>query len=318
MKLYSSFSTIVSSFFFVIITATTTVVDAETAAYSSIETQERVEGYHQRGYEWPVPKFVPNTPGWNQLMIDRLEQVSEIVDAHERFKGYKTTMYSGLVISNYTEYGFERTRISDSLLEELQQGIIDGYEDRRNEGHSPSITGNQAWHIQQDDLTAKVEEELHEKLEEWGGVELDLTYVYGLRLFRNSSTIRMHIDKKGSHAMGYVLHVASSDDYAVDTDPWPFLIEDLHGRTHEVTMVPGDLIFFESGKLVHGRPHKLNASWYCNVVGHYSPRDEVWASMNHQEEANYAVPPQWVHDVNSNNNNDDDDDVISLMDHHPQ
>ena len=47
---------------------------------------------------------------------------------------------------------------------------------------------------------------------------------------------------------------------------------------------------------MHGRPHKLNASWYCNVVGHYSPRDEVWASMNHLEEAKYAVPPKWVHD----------------------
>lgn len=51
-----------------------------------------------------------------------------------------------------------------------------------------------------------------------------------------------------------------------------------------------------AAKLVHGRPHKLNASWYCNVVGHYSPRDEVWAAMNHVEEAKYAVPPKWVHD----------------------
>ena len=248
MKLYSSFSTtIVSSFCFVILAATATVVvvDAETAfSYSSLETPERVEGYQQRGYEWPVPKFVPDTPGWNQLMTDRLEQVSQIEDPEERFKGYTATMYSGLVIANYTEYGFARTRISDSLLGELQQGIVDGYDNRRNEGYAASITGNQPWHIQNDDLTAKVEEELHEKLEEWGGIELDLTYVYGLRLFRNTSTIKMHMDRKGSHAMGYVLHVASSED-ADETDPWPFILEDLHGRTHEIIMAPGDLIFFE-------------------------------------------------------------------------
>ena len=110
-------------------------------------------------------------------------------------------------------------------------------------------SGNQAQHIQRDDLTAKVEAELHEKLEEWGDIALELKYVYGLRLFRNQTTIKMHIDKKGSHALGYVLHVGSSNDYDGNNDPWPFLIEDFHGRTHEVFMQPGDLIFFESAKV---------------------------------------------------------------------
>jgi hypothetical protein len=52
----------------------------------------------------------------------------------------------------------------------------------------------------------------------------------------------------------------------------------------------------KAAKLVHGRPHKLNASWYCNVVGHYYPRDAAWASMNHVEEAEYAVPPKWANE----------------------
>lgn len=263
---------------------------------SPLESQRRLEGYMNRGYEWPVQEFVPNTPGWKKLMEDRLGQIATIEDPSERFKGYTATMYSGMVIQNYTEHGFARTRISDSLLKELQQGIVDGFEDRRNEGYTPSITGNQAWHIQRDDLTAKVEEELHYKLEEWGGIDLDLTYVYGLRLFRNTTTIKMHLDKKGSHSMGYILHVGASDDYQPEEDSWPFLIEDFHGRTHEITMVPGDLILFEAAKLVHGRPHKLNASWYCNVVGHYYPRDDAWASMNHVEEAEYAVPPKWANE----------------------
>ena len=214
---------------------------------SAGESPARLQAYHERGYQWPVPEFVPNTSGWRKLMEDRLEQVSTIQDPSERFKGYTATMYAGLVIQNYTEHGFARTRISDELLAELQQGIHDGFEDRRNEGYTPSITGNQAWHIQRDDLTAKVEDELHDKLEEWGGIDLDLTYVYGLRLFRNTTTIKMHLDKKGSHSMGYVLHVGASDDYDPEADPWPFLIEDFNGRTHEITMVPGDLILFEGG-----------------------------------------------------------------------
>merc|ERR1712224_1180864 len=70
---------------------------------------------------------------------------------------------------------------------------------------------------------------------------------------------------------------------------------------HEVLMEPGDVIFFESAKLMHGRPRKSNGSWYCNVAGHYYPKDERWGSMNHVQEAGYAVPPKWIHDNNDNN-----------------
>jgi len=273
------------------------------AAAASMESHERLAMYKERGYEWPLPNFVPNTPGWNKLMNERLEQVSAIDDPVERFKGYTTSLYQAIVILNYTEYGFARTRISDNLLKELQQGIIDGYDaNRRPEGYTPTLS-HQAWHIERDDLTAMVDDELHAKLEEWGNVDLDTQYVYGLRLFRNETTLKMHIDKKGSHAMGFVLHVASSDDY---NDPWPFVIEDFHGRTHEILMDPGDVIFFESAKLMHGRPRKLNASWYCNVAGHYHPRDKKWNSMNHVKEAEYAVPPKWVHDVVTTDENNID------------
>ena len=51
-----------------------------------------------------------------------------------------------------------------------------------------------------------------------------------------------------------------------------------------------------AAKLVHGRPHKLNASWYCNVVGHYAPRDDRWKSMNHAQEAEFSVPPKWANE----------------------
>ena len=108
---------------------------------SSMESEERLRGYKERGYEWPIRHFVPNTPGWNQLMTERLEQVASIPDPVERFKGYTSTLYPALVIQNYTEFGFGLSRISDTLLEELQQGIKDGFENnRRNEGYTPTIT----------------------------------------------------------------------------------------------------------------------------------------------------------------------------------
>jgi hypothetical protein len=235
MMMMQHLTTIVFSSFLVMMAVTVGTVSAK------VDESERLLEYHKRGYEWPIKKFNPNTEGWNKLMQERLAQVEEIDDDAERYKGYATTLYPGLVISNLTEYGWGLTRISDGLLKDLQRGIRDGFDTRRGEGRTPIIEGEQAWWIQRDDLMDRVEEELHGVTEEWCGTDIGLKMVYGLRLFRNESSFRMHIDKKGSHAVGYVLHV----DRAEDAQPWPFFIEDFHGRTHEILMTPGDVIMFE-------------------------------------------------------------------------
>lgn len=133
---------------------------------------ERLLQYGKRGYEWPIKAFNPNTDGWNTLMSERLSQVSEIDDEAERYRGYMTTLFPALVISNLTEYGWAMTRVSDDLLTLLQQGIRDGFDRKQEEGRTPIIEGNQAWWIERDDLMDLVEDELHGPLEEWSGTDL--------------------------------------------------------------------------------------------------------------------------------------------------
>jgi hypothetical protein len=133
---------------------------------------ERLLQYENRGYEWPIKSFNPDTAGWNALMNERLNQVSEIDDAAERYKGYVATLFPALVVSNLTEYGWAMSRISDDLLKQLQQGIHDGFDRRQEEGRTPIIEGNQAWWIERDDLMDLVEDELHVPLEEWCGTDL--------------------------------------------------------------------------------------------------------------------------------------------------
>ena len=48
----------------------------------------------------------------------------------------------------------------------------------------------------------------------------------------------MHVDKMQTHVVSFILHIDSSDD----AEPWPIFIEDLQGRTHEVTLTPGDMV----------------------------------------------------------------------------
>jgi hypothetical protein len=51
---------------------------------------------------------------------------------------------------------------------------------------------------------------------------------YGFRLYRNGSTLDMHVDKPQSHVISFILHIDSSED----AEPWPILIEDFHGSKY--------------------------------------------------------------------------------------
>jgi hypothetical protein len=263
---------------------------AFTQARATIESERLLE-HQKRNYEWPPSQsqFVPNTTGWKNLMETRLDQVSEMPDPKARFVAYVQTIHAAMVTPNFTEYGFAVMRCPDALLQDLQQGIQDGMSSVKPEGYTSIIQGDQPWVISREDLMERIEKELHGYVEEFFKTQLELQAIYGLRLFRNDTSFRMHIDKKGTHAVGFVMHV----DRSADAQDWPFYIEDFQGQTHQVLMRPGDIILYESSKCLHGRPQKLNGSWFCNVIGHYHPVHDDWNSMNHQAEAEYAVPPHW-------------------------
>jgi hypothetical protein len=80
-------------------------------------------------------------------------------------------------------------------------------------------------------------------------------------------------------------------------EPWPIYIEDFHGRTHEVILTPGDMLFYESSKCFHGRPKPFKGSWYSSVFVHYYPT-HGWSEQDHDLEAHYAVPPHWRNSAN--------------------
>ena len=75
----------------------------------------------------------------------------------------------------------------------------------------------------------QVLDELHHYSETWVGMELTPVIAYGFRLYRDGSTLDMHIDKAQSHVISFILHIDSSED----SDPWPILIEDFEGSKYE-------------------------------------------------------------------------------------
>lgn len=253
---------------------------------------ERVREYQARNYTWPIPveRYAPNTPGWRRLAEHRFRQVEEIRNPRERYEAYVQAVTMAMVAPNITEFGFGLVRAPDDLMEALRQGIRDGLaEGPRTEVKIEVVdTAEPSWFIDRPDLTNRVMKELQQYAETWANTALTPYTAYGFRLYRNNSKLLMHLDKTNTHVVSFILHVDSSDD----AEPWPIVIEDYHGNTHEVVLTSGDMLLYESSKCLHGRPRRFKGSWYSSVFVHYYPKFG-WNDVDHALERHYAVPPHW-------------------------
>jgi prolyl 4-hydroxylase len=48
-------------------------------------------------------------------------------------------------------------------------------------------------------------------------------------------------------------------------------VYDRHDRAVNVTMEPGDMVLYESGSLIHGRPFPLKGRYFANIFIHFEP-----------------------------------------------
>lgn len=256
---------------------------------------ERVEAYHRKNYTWP-PEYHPDNPGWRKLYDHRLRQVAEISDRGERFEGFAQTLVSGVLQKNFTEHGFGLARAPEPLMVDLRRAIREGVaKGPRLETHINAISEPRPWFIDRPDLTRRVLDELQHYPEHWAGFELTPVTAYGFRLYRNTSRLHVHVDKSETHVISFILHIDSSDD----AEPWPILIEDLQGATHEVTLTSGDLLFYESSKCFHGRPRPFQGSWYSSVFVHYFPTQGYKENFDPLAKVD-RVPPGWEEDPTTN------------------
>jgi prolyl 4-hydroxylase len=137
--------------------------------------------------------------------------------------------------------------------------------------HVPGyIAGDQtvASHLLQ--LPASLQRHVHDALyltmEQWSHTALMPTYVYGIRRYVRGATLKVHRDRSGTHVFGATINVAQRVDEA-----WPLVIEDHFSRRHEVTLKPGEMLLYESERLLHGRPKPLRGEFYAGVFAHYRP-----------------------------------------------
>jgi hypothetical protein len=135
--------------------------------------------------------------------------------------------------------------------------------------------------------------------EEWaGGIKLRGTSAYGVRLYKNGSSLVMHYDKVHSHVISSIVHIAH--EYDDEDEPWPIQIEDHNGKLHSVNLEPGQMLFYESAKCLHGRMKTFKGKYYGSIFLHYKPVDtNIW-NFN-VEKVIASVPPHWRKNVKYEN-----------------
>ena len=238
--------------------------------------------------------YVPDTEGWGKLMDRRLAQVERIEDSNARYNAWVSVITSAVVAPNFTESGWGLTRAPEFLIEELRdslhKGLAAGPPPEHDvdviEGDNPE---SRPLFINQHSLNRKTLEVLKPMHEAWSGQKLVGATAYGLRVYRNASSLNMHVDKSGTHIISCILHVDHDDD--PESEPWPILIEDFQGNTNEVVLESGDMLFYESSKCIHGRPRDFKGKWYSSIFVHYYP--EGWDRNTRSLESHYAIPAHW-------------------------
>ena len=98
-------------------------------------------------------------------------------------------------------------------------------------------------------------------------IALQPTSTYGIREYSHGSRLLQHVDRIATHACSVIAQIGQVDML----EPWPLEIYDHAGRMHEVSMAPGDLLFYESAKNIHSRVRPMLGAQFANIFAHYRP-----------------------------------------------
>lgn len=166
---------------------------------SGLQEVDRVEEYHKRGHDWPPSpeEYKPNTPGWRRVMERRFEQIQHVEDTLSKYNGWMSSIYSALLVQNFTENGWAVTRAPQHIVDELRTHLHHGLVNNPpTEGHIGAIGGSEnpdgePLMVVNNELNIRLLEELKPIHEAWAKTELVGNNAYGLRVYRNNSNLNM-------------------------------------------------------------------------------------------------------------------------------
>lgn len=217
--------------------------------------------------------FGESPPSGNADGID-FDQEIESTLHHE---WYKTNQ----VHRTFSPLGFKKARLPDDVFASIGSFYYNNRNnDVREEWDGKGVFVNwwesDVYFIQVPwNLKGLWQDRLRLLVEAWAGVPVEQTDMYGLRQYVEGARLLTHVDRQTTHAVSLILNIAQSNL----TEPWPVEVYDHAHRLHEVIMEPGDIVYYESAKALHGRNRPLagHGAKYINIFTHYRPTgDPEW------------------------------------------
>lgn len=159
--------------------------------------QERVRQWYERGNTWP-PKWQEFSEQRKAAIARREEELQHIPGARERWENYMQ-FTSSLMVPRFTEVGFEVRQTPPEVQSKLKREVdkaLANWDNVRNESIIDVLyTPIPSKFIDIPHISRDVHWALKPHLEEWSGLQLVPTSIYGIRANRNGSSLVMHYDK---------------------------------------------------------------------------------------------------------------------------
>ena len=228
---------------------------------------------------------------WNNLYIDGQPNPDTIHHALPVKAGYKAIitkwfrnkgagdMYAREEagrVPNFTKTGFQKMEFPDEVFQEVKSYLNQNRHLEEKEHQSLDFLSNDAVHpTGMIELPVPIKEQVAEAIkpliEEWAGVELAFTCVYGIRRYHQGTTLDLHTDISDTHILSAIVNIEQDVD-----EKWPLEIEDNYFRSHDVFLKPGEMLLYESARLLHGRTTPLKGDSFCNIFVHFRPVSDDW------------------------------------------
>ncbi len=235
---------------------------------------------------------------WNSLNPDGTTNMNSLHQANPVEKGYKAVitkwfrsrhpspadnkMFTKSVnefVPNYTPSGIHKIEMPSQLFDKVNQFYRNNRKDLADEHVQGGFifNGDSRAKIRKTsssivNLTPELRQEVHDALkplmEDWCGQTLEPTFVYGIREYHNGAVLKMHRDRIDTHIISAIINVDQDTE-----EDWPLVIEDNYYRTHHIMIKPGEVILYEGGRLLHGRPIMFEGVSFANMFCHFKPVD---------------------------------------------
>jgi prolyl 4-hydroxylase len=180
---------------------------------------------------------------------------------------------------NYTSTGFKKIKAPKELYDLLKKHWDDNRDNMKEEVWGRGNIYVNHWEsptymVSVEDtslrgggktLKNKVWDAAKKVVEEWTQMELKPISQYGIRVYTEGAILSPHADR-----LPLVSSCIVNVDQDVDED-WILEVIDRQGNAVNVTMEPGDMVLYESGSLIHGRPFALKGRYYANIFIHFEP-----------------------------------------------